>query len=119
MFIVSCGRVLDGLEGQIQQRKIDREKICEPESLLSVSLDLLQRREIVRLQKTVIDSTDLFEKVVDGFMYEDEGYLDRVEEGEMEDLLFDAGDDDSPSDADDETDLSSSEEDGESAEDSD
>lgn len=112
MFIRSCDRLVDGLDGQIQQRKIDREKMYAPESLLSVSLDLLQRLEISRLLKTINDATDLFEKVVDGFTYEDEGFLDRVEEGEAEELLFDAGDDDdsnSTSDIDD-SDLSSEEE---------
>ena len=46
-------------------------------------------------------------------MYKDKGYLDWVEEGEMEELLFDIGNEDLPSDAD-ESDLSSSEEDDES-----
>ncbi len=58
-------------------------------------------------------STDLDEKVVDVFMYKDKRYLDRIEEGEMEELVFDAGDEDLPSDAD-ESDISSSEEDDES-----
>ena len=74
---------------------------------------LLQRREIVRFLKTISDSTDLYEKVEDVFMYKDKGYLDWVEEGEMEELLFDIGNEDLPSDAD-ESDLSSSEEDDES-----
>ncbi|KAI9550780.1 hypothetical protein GHT06_004567 [Daphnia sinensis] len=119
MFIRSCDRLVDGLYGQIQQRKIDREKIIALESLLSVSLDLLQRREISRVLKNISDATDLFEKVVDGFTYEDEGFLDRVEKGEAEELLFDAGNDyaDSTSDTDD-SDLSSEEEeDSENADD--
>ena len=90
MFIRTCDRLIEGLESQIQQRKAERESFCAPESLLSVSLNLLQRREIVRLVKTVEDATDLFEKVVDGFIYEEEGYLDEVEQGEAEDQLLDA-----------------------------
>ena len=87
-------------------------QLCAPESLLSLSLMLLQRREIVHFLKTISDSTDLYEKVEDVFMYKDKGYLDWVEEGEMEELLFDVGNEDLPSDAD-ESDLSSSEEDDE------
>ncbi|KAK4024476.1 hypothetical protein OUZ56_009899 [Daphnia magna] len=103
MFIRSCDRLVDGLDGQIQQRKIDREKMLAPESLLSVSLDLLQRLEISRLLKTISDATDLYEKVEDGFTYEDEGFLDRIEEGKAGELLFYGRDDDadSTSDADD------------------
>lgn len=92
MFIRSIDRLVYGLDGQIQQSKIDRVKMYAPESILSVSLDMLQRLEISRLLKTISDAPDLFEKVVDGFTYEDEGFLDRVEEGEVEELLFNAGD---------------------------
>jgi hypothetical protein len=46
-FVTLFSRVLDWLEVQIQQGKIDREEMCAPESLLFVSLKLLQQREIV------------------------------------------------------------------------
>ena len=90
MYIRSCERLLYGLRRQIEQRKIDRLEINTPESLLSGTLDHLQRSEIIRLEKTLEDATDLFDKVVDGFIYEPEGFLDQVEAGEAEELLLDA-----------------------------
>ena len=75
LFVTLFSRVLDWLEVQIQQGKIDREEMCAPESLLFVSLELLQQREIVHFPRTKTDSTDFYEKV---FTYEDEGYLDQL-----------------------------------------